>query len=153
MIVLARIDHRLLHGQVVYGWVRQRGVERIVIADDVAAADQIMAMALGMAKPADCGLDVVGMDRVRATLDAHGQERCMVIVRGVAEACELVRRVPEIGELNVGGVPSRPGAAEFGRAVFLTPEEVEALKGLEGRGVRLFVQMTPTSPVERDSFA
>ena len=33
-IVLARVDSRLLHAQVLTSWVQQSGADRIVIADD-----------------------------------------------------------------------------------------------------------------------
>ena len=37
MIKLVRLDYRLLHGQVVFGWVNHISAQRIIIVDDVAA--------------------------------------------------------------------------------------------------------------------
>lgn len=31
---LVRIDNKLIHGQVVTGWVKKNGVKRIIIVDD-----------------------------------------------------------------------------------------------------------------------
>ena len=38
-IVLTRIDDRLIHGQVVAGWMRQTMANRIIIVDDAVAKD------------------------------------------------------------------------------------------------------------------
>jgi mannose/fructose/N-acetylgalactosamine-specific phosphotransferase system component IIB len=37
-IVLFRVDDRLIHGQVVVGWGRPLGVNRVVLVDDQVAA-------------------------------------------------------------------------------------------------------------------
>ena len=39
MIKVIRIDHRLLHGQVIFAWTKSQGIERIVVIDNVAAGD------------------------------------------------------------------------------------------------------------------
>ena len=38
-IRLARIDDRLIHGQVATVWSKQTGVERIIVISDVVAGD------------------------------------------------------------------------------------------------------------------
>ena len=34
MIKLVRVDHRLLHGQVIFSWTKQVGTNYIIVADD-----------------------------------------------------------------------------------------------------------------------
>lgn len=41
MIKLVRLDYRLLHGQVVFGWVNHISAQRIIIVDDAAANDEL----------------------------------------------------------------------------------------------------------------
>jgi mannose/fructose/N-acetylgalactosamine-specific phosphotransferase system component IIB len=41
-IVLARIDDRLIHGQVVTAWCKTTGANAIVIADDEVARDEFL---------------------------------------------------------------------------------------------------------------
>lgn len=53
-IVLARLDYRLLHGQVVFSWVNSVAAQRIIVVDDAAANDEIKKGALKLAKPAAC---------------------------------------------------------------------------------------------------
>lgn len=40
-IRLARIDDRLIHGQVATVWSKQTGVERIIVISDVVAQDKL----------------------------------------------------------------------------------------------------------------
>ena len=35
MIKLVRVDHRLLHGQVIFSWTRQTAANHIIVADDL----------------------------------------------------------------------------------------------------------------------
>ena len=56
-IKLARIDDRLIHGQVVTTWVKQHGIEQIIIVNDVIAKDQVQATVMQLAGPA--GVKVV----------------------------------------------------------------------------------------------
>ena len=42
MIKWVRLDERMIHGQVATKWSRTLGVDRIVVADDTAAASDIM---------------------------------------------------------------------------------------------------------------
>ena len=49
MIKLVRVDHRLLHGQVIFSWTKQVGTNYIIVADDKVPNDPISMMALSIA--------------------------------------------------------------------------------------------------------
>ena len=48
MIKLVRIDHRLLHGQVVFSWSKFFNINRIIVANDEAANDEFKKMSLNL---------------------------------------------------------------------------------------------------------
>ena len=50
-IRLARIDDRLIHGQVATVWSKQTGVERIIVISDVVAQDKLRKFLLKAAPP------------------------------------------------------------------------------------------------------
>ena len=54
MIQLLRVDHRLLHGQVVFSWCGQLNPNCILIANDAAATDDVRKAALRLGKPNNC---------------------------------------------------------------------------------------------------
>lgn len=51
-IVHARVDERLIHGQVATVWTNTVGAQRIMVVNDAAVKDQLQIGALKMAKPA-----------------------------------------------------------------------------------------------------
>jgi mannose/fructose/N-acetylgalactosamine-specific phosphotransferase system component IIB len=55
---LVRIDDRLIHGQVVAGWLRALGAQRIVIVDDAAARDEFLREVLTLAAPQGVPVEV-----------------------------------------------------------------------------------------------
>ena len=63
MIKWVRLDERMIHGQVATKWSRTLGVDRIVVADDTAAASDIMQKSLMMAAPATCKTASVTVDK------------------------------------------------------------------------------------------
>ena len=61
MIKLARIDDRLLHGQVAFTWVSSLGIDCIVVANDKVAKDDFQKMAMGLAKPPSAKLHILSL--------------------------------------------------------------------------------------------
>ena len=51
MVKLVRVDHRLLHGQVVFIWTASIGVDCILIANDDVANDPIQKGILKLSQP------------------------------------------------------------------------------------------------------
>ena len=41
MIILTRVDHRLLHGQVAFSWTQAIGADCILIANDALMQDEL----------------------------------------------------------------------------------------------------------------
>lgn len=57
-IVDARIDDRLIHGQVCSFWIPEYRVDRIVIVDDDIAKDEMRKTALRFGCPGECKLSI-----------------------------------------------------------------------------------------------
>ena len=62
MIQLLRVDHRLLHGQVVFSWCGQLNPNCILIANDAAATDDVRKAALRLGKPNNAKLVIKTVD-------------------------------------------------------------------------------------------
>ena len=55
MVVLARIDQRLIHGLVVNQWAPALQVKRFMVVDDVLCNNDDLKASMRMAKPAGTG--------------------------------------------------------------------------------------------------
>ena len=77
MIKLVRVDHRLLHGQVIFSWTKQVGTNYIIVADDKVPNDPISMMALSIAKPVDCELSIIPFSQLRKLVDENASKNIM----------------------------------------------------------------------------
>ena len=119
-IVLARLDYRLLHGQVVFTWTTKVQAERIIVVDNAAANDDIKKGALKLAKPQGVRLNVFTVERALAKMD----------------------------KLNtLGATANHDGADQIGgkdSSVFLDATQKADVNQLLDMGIKLYVQQTPT---------
>ena len=70
MILLTRVDHRLLHGQVATSWVGTLGADCIFCVGDHVANDPVWKTTLKLGKPAGCKLVIKDM--------AHATPFCLL---------------------------------------------------------------------------
>ena len=61
-IVLARIDDRLIHGQVMTAWLQFTGGNHIVIVDDATAGDEFTKSIMSMAVPNGIKLSILTVE-------------------------------------------------------------------------------------------
>ena len=58
-ITLVRIDDRLVHGQVVEGWLPFLRAQRVLVVSDAAASDETQVMLMQLALPDEVELTVL----------------------------------------------------------------------------------------------
>lgn len=138
-VTLLRIDDRLIHGQVVEGWVPFLKVNLVVVVSDAAASDEIQTALMKMALPPTVGLLVIPVEGAAAALAAPQMDgrKALVLVPGPAEALALVEKGLMVDRVNVGGLHHTVGKVQLGRALFLDEKDRLALRALAGKGLRL----------------
>lgn len=154
-VVLARVDDRLVHGQVVIGWGRPLDADLIVLVDAQVAAHEWEQDIYRMAVPE--GMEILFADAAEAgrRLPAWeaSQSRVVVLTGDIATMVALQSAAPDvIRRVNLGGLHHRPGRVERLRYVYLDPAEQEALRALAATGTTISAQdlpSTPPVPVER----
>ena len=55
-LVITRIDDRLIHGQVMTAWIRNRKADQVVIVDEGTENDEYMIEVLEMAIPEEIAI-------------------------------------------------------------------------------------------------
>lgn len=149
MIKHVRVDHRLLHGQVVFAWTQSENVNYIIVLDDEAANDSFRKTTLSLAKPANAGVSIIGFDKLESELEKRKNKRIMIIVKGTAEARKLIQKVPDIKEINYGGIGQKEGSTEITPAIFLTDNEIRDSNEILDNGVQIYMQQLPTTSKEK----
>ena len=144
-LVLVRVDDRLIHGQVVGGWLPVIQAERIVVVSDRAAADSLQTGLMRLAVPDDVAVEVLSVDQAAARIKegAWGKERVMLLVPGVQELIWLVDLRAPSTQVNLGGWHDAPGRVMAAPHLAFTEEEKNIVKRLFSRGVRFETRALP----------
>jgi len=150
-LLLARVDDRLIHGQVVHGWGRKLMPTWIGIVSDSLRADPARADLYLFAAPEGTRAEALSiaealLDSARATILA---ERSILLFPSVLEPLRLREGGFPLEELNVGGLHHAAGKSEVLPYVYLDAADREMLRALAALGVRLTAQDLPTNPPHR----
>jgi PTS system mannose-specific IIB component/fructoselysine and glucoselysine-specific PTS system IIB component len=146
-VALYRIDDRLIHGQVVVGWGQPLDIDFIVLVDDNVACCDWEQDLYRMGVPPE--MDLIFADVTTAIRDhasyASDKRKGMVVTPDIPTMQRLVYGVPEIREVNVGGIHHRAGRVQKNRYVFLAPEEEAQLRAMVESGVKVTAQDVPAA--------
>ncbi len=147
-VKLARIDDRLIHGQVVLGWVPVVKPNRILVACDRVAASEWERKFYASCVPPEIPTTFLSIEQTAQSLTAEpfASEQLLVLLESAEDAWKLVSAGVALKEINVGGLHYREGAIELLPFVFVTPEDRAALRELVKKGVTLSAQDVPSNP-------
>ncbi len=148
MIVLSRIDSRLIHGQVIEAWLPHLRVKRVVVADDDAAVDPLAKAAYAMAIPDDVELVLAPVREIDFQELAADSVPTLVLFREVKSAVAAREWGLPDGMLNVGNVHSGPGRVSVSRSVYLDSDDSVALALLAQTGMTVRVQAVPSETAQ-----
>ncbi|MEI7884495.1 MAG: PTS sugar transporter subunit IIB [Clostridia bacterium] len=143
-IVFFRIDDRLIHGQVMTSWAKVCNANNICIVDDGVAKDTFICQIMKMAVPREmsiCTLNLVdGIEKLKNDPESN---RTIVLTKGPENMLALVEAGIPMKELNVGGMGTKPGRKNVLRNIQISPEEIEILKKIAAKKIRVFFQIVP----------
>jgi N-acetylgalactosamine PTS system EIIB component len=147
VIVLARVDNRLLHGQILEAWVPRLKISRVVVADDDAAASPLAKAAMTLCIPPELAAEVLPVAKIDWAALAAAPSAVLLLFREVAS---LVRAVaagltPEhVRKVNLGNIHFAPGRRAVTPSLFLSGEEMSALQGLAIAGFEVEARAVPS---------
>ncbi|MBL8957354.1 MAG: PTS sugar transporter subunit IIB [Myxococcaceae bacterium] len=147
MISFIRIDSRLIHGQVIEGWLPHLKIQRIVVADDATVSDPLARAAMSLAVPPDVDVLVSRIDDVPYRKLQNDGPRTLVLLRDVDAAVRAYARGLS-GPLNLGNVHAGPERLAVSRSVFLTDAEKQQLLDLSRDGLAVSIQAVPNEPAQ-----
>jgi len=144
-LVLARIDCRLIHGQVVETWVPHTKANSFVVANDDLASNPFLRSIMELAVPRGIAVHFCRLAEAAAVLseaDRDG-ERTILLVASAADALALWKGGVRFDLLNIGNLHFAEGKVEVSPSVFFAPEDFEALRWFRRHGVSVCVRGTP----------
>lgn len=141
-IGLARIDDRLIHGQVATRWTKETNVSRIIVVSDEVAADHVRSTLLKQVAPPGVTAHVVDVEKMIRVYNnpAYGRDRVMLLFTNPTDVVRLVENGVNITSVNIGGMAFRQGKNQITNAVSVDEKDIEAFKKLDARGIELEVR-------------
>ena len=148
-IVLARVDSRLIHGQVITKWISQVGADRIVVINNALVKDPFMMSIYKMAAPPNIQIDVFSIDdSVSAwAKDQFGNGKILLLFADLKTALEVIEKGVEVKKLQVGGLGAAPNRKVIFQNITLDGKDMDILKALEAHKVDVFFQVIPEDRV------
>ncbi|RMC51656.1 PTS sugar transporter subunit IIB [Lactobacillus sp. ESL0225] len=145
-IVGARVDERLVHGQVANLWTPKLQVERIIVLDEVAAKDDIQKSGLRMATPMTTRLSVLPTEVAADHLnkDRYGNQRIFIVAKKPQKFLNLLNLGVSLEMINVGNMSKKEDTTELTKQVNISSEDAEIFKQIAAKGVNLIAQVNPS---------
>ena len=147
-ITLARVDDRLVHGQVMQVWTKGHGTNAASVIDDATAADEFMKEIYESTQSTGgLAIKVFSSDSIVDELNKNqfGDDNVALIFKSIAYAKKAVDGGVPIKELNVGGIAIKPGTTKVIESVGLSKDDAELCKALDAAGVKVYFQKIPSS--------
>ena len=127
-IVHARVDERLIHGQVATVWTNTVGAQRIMVVNDAAVKER------------------KAIEKILA--GNYDEEKVFLITKDIADMAALIDGGVPLQSFNVGNISQKEGSRAIKKSVALTDEDIQTVRRLTDNGVTITAQMIPSEPNE-----
>ena len=146
VIGLARIDDRLIHGQVATRWTKETNVRRIIVVSDEVAADTVRKTLLTQVAPPGVTAHVVDVAKMIRVYNnpKYAGERVMLLFTNPTDVERIVEGGVKITSVNTGGMAFRQGKTQVNNAISVDAKDIEAFNKLNARGIELEARKVST---------
>ncbi|OEG70398.1 hypothetical protein ATZ36_04530 [Candidatus Endomicrobiellum trichonymphae] len=144
-IVLARIDDRLVHGQIVQGWLRILNVDIILIVSDIVILDAMQQMLMTIAVPANIRLDIKNLkDATNAiTSGQYDKDKVMILAVSPSDVLYMIENGAGFKSVNVGGMRFINGKRQLLHNLCVNDSDVESLHKIHIKSVEIEGRILP----------
>ena len=144
-INLARIDTRLLHGQVATAWTPDSKADRIIVASDSVAKDELRKELIKQAAPGNVKANVVPIDKLIAVSKdpRFGNTHALILFETPQDALRAIEGGVPIKTLNVGSMAHSTGKTMVNNVLSMDKDDVATYEKLRDLGVEFDVRKVP----------
>jgi PTS system mannose-specific IIB component len=153
VINLARVDERLIHGQVMMTLSQKSGVNSIFVVDEVVANDKFMReLYKNAGSRTGQKTIVITPEKAKFYWDEYEFKdyNCILLAKTVKVMYDLVKHGVPIKELNIGGIAQKDANKDLlvTKSVYINKEDVDRLVEMKEKyGVEnIYFQATPSAP-------
>ena len=144
--VLARIDSRLLHGQVATAWTKATNPTRIIVVSDAVAKDDLRKKLIQQAAPPGVKAHVVPVEKMieLAKDDQHfGGQRALLLFENPQDVLRAVEGGVPLETVNVGSMAHSPGKVQPNKVLAFSQADIDTFNKLKEAGINFDVSKVP----------
>lgn len=144
-VVLARIDDRLIHGQVITAWVKAIKATAILIIDEELTKNTIMQRIYKASAPTNISLLIMTpSEAIKFLLDDDGCIQELIILVKVPQRLEeLTDAGIRLDKITLGGMGANKNRIQLVRNVFASIEEIACMKRMLKNNLSIQYQLVP----------
>ncbi len=155
LIKFLRVDSRLIHGQIVEGWLKSIRVDEVVIVDDFVKESPFEKKILRFSLPSNIDLEILSVREAAARWAdiSVSAKRFFILLQSVdmfgrLYDCLSAGSVPPadaktMPPVNIGLINFTDSKTALTKSVYLDRREKKQLSVLIEKGVEIFVQTLP----------
>ncbi len=149
-IVFARVDTRLLHGQVATTWTKAANPDRIIVCSDGVASDQLRKTMIIQAAPPGIHVHVVPIKKICeiAKDSRFGNTHAMLLFETPQDALRAIEGGVPVKKLNLGSMAHSVGKVVVTNALAMDQDDVDTLEKIKSKGVEFDIRKVPADKAE-----
>ncbi len=131
-MLIIRIDDRLIHGQVIVGWVQALDLDNIIVANDDLLKDKLKLKMMKLAIPSDINIEFLTIkDAVSGCKNNKWKAyETILLVESPKDAYNIVSKGYSVKSINVGGLHMKEGREPVTANLALNDKDRDYLKRL-----------------------
>lgn len=144
-IRLARIDSRLLHGQVATAWTKSVSPNRIIVVSDSVSKDELRKTLLTQAAPVGVKVNVVPVQKLADVWDdpRFATVKALLLFETPQDVAKAVESGVKLDKVNIGSMSHSEGKRMLTNAVAVDEEDIKTLEYLRDNGITFDVRKVP----------
>lgn len=144
LVKYCRCDDRLIHGQVIYKWVKHLGVKKIVVVDDETTNDVIAKGLIKMAAPKNIDLSILTVSESRRYFyNNQADDNVFVLIKNLDTANRMIEEGINIKKLIVRRIPTGIGKKKISQNVYINKKEFLLIDEFIKKNINVSIQMVP----------
>ncbi|MCY7913381.1 mannose/fructose/sorbose PTS transporter subunit IIB [Bacillus haynesii] len=149
-IVLARIDDRFIHGQVLTRWIKIHAADRIIVVSDEVAQDEMRKTLILSVAPSNVKASAVSISKMAKAFHSSRYEdtTAMLLFENPGDIVSLIEAGVPIETVNVGGMRFENNRRQITKSVSVTEKDIKAFEQLQELGVKLELRQLPSDSSE-----
>lgn len=144
-IVLARVDSRLLHGQVATAWTKATNPNRIIVVSDSVSKDTLRKKLIEEAAPPGVKANVVPISKIiEVSKDPRfGNTKALLLFENPQDVVRAMDGGLDIKELNIGSMAHSVGKVVVSKVISLDNNDIAAFEQLKQKSVKFDIRKVP----------